>query len=116
MNQNAPIPPSGTSDAAEYQAILRQFWIVAGVSAVVIGGGVLFYHITEKLSWVNAVYFCIVTLATVGYGDITPKTDAGKLFTCFYILIGVGIIGALVNLTVRRAAVRRQQHRLRRDA
>lgn len=59
--------------------------------------GTVFYHIVESLTWVDSFYFSVVTLATVGYGDITPHTDLGKLFTAFYILIGVGIIGAYVS-------------------
>jgi hypothetical protein len=55
--------------------------------------GVLFYTRVEKWSLLDAVYFCVVTLATVGYGDITPTTDAGRIFTIFYIVIGLGIIG-----------------------
>lgn len=39
----------------------------------------------------------VVTLATVGYGDFTPKTDAGKLFTVLYVLIGVGILLSFVT-------------------
>ena len=37
--------------------------------------------------------FCVVTLGTVGYGDITPTTDVGKIFTVFYIIFGLGVIG-----------------------
>jgi len=91
----------------EYQTILRQFRIAAAVSACVVAGGALFYHIAEKLSWLNAVYFCVITLTTVGYGDITPKTDAGKVFTTIYVLIGIGIIATFVNLTVQRAIAKR---------
>jgi voltage-gated potassium channel Kch len=94
----------------EYALIIRQFRAVAGVAALVILGGAIFYHLVEKLSWLNAVYFCVVTLATVGYGDITPKTDAGKVFTIFYILIGVGIIATFANLLIKRSALRHRRH------
>jgi voltage-gated potassium channel len=70
-------------------------------------GGAVFYHHFEKLSWLNSIYFCVVTLTTVGYGDITPKTDIGKLFTIFYILAGVGIIAASVSYLVKYSARRR---------
>lgn len=74
-------------------------------------GGTVFYHFVEKLTWVNSLYFCVVTLATVGYGDITPKTDAGKLFTTAYILIGVSIIGTFLSYNLRRNATRRLEKR-----
>jgi Ion channel len=55
--------------------------------------GVMFYVNVEHWSVIDAVYFCVVTLGTVGYGDITPTTDGGKLFTLIYIIVGLGIIG-----------------------
>ena len=62
------------------------------MTLVLITAGVVFYTRVEKWSVLNAIYFCVVTLATVGYGDITPTTDAGKIFTVFYIVLGLGII------------------------
>lgn len=59
----------------------------------ILATGVLFYTHVEKWSVLNAVYFCVVTLGTVGYGDITPTTDAGKIFTIFYIIFGLAVIG-----------------------
>lgn len=69
--------------------------------------GTIFYHIVEKLSWLDSWYFSVITLATVGYGDITPKTEIGKLFTTFYVLIGIGIIVAFTSTLVKRAGSRR---------
>jgi voltage-gated potassium channel len=40
----------------------------------------------------NSIYWAIVTLATVGYGDITPVSPLGKIIASFVILIGYGII------------------------
>ncbi|HSX45665.1 MAG TPA: potassium channel family protein [Candidatus Saccharimonadia bacterium] len=97
--------PSGAE--SEYKKVQRLFRYAAAISLAVITFGAIFYHFTEKFTWVNSFYFCVVTLATVGYGDITPKTDAGKIFTIFYILIGVGIIATFFNLTVRRAVAKR---------
>jgi voltage-gated potassium channel Kch len=72
------------------------------VVVVILVVGTFFYHAVEKFTWVNAVYFCVVTLATVGYGDIVPKTDAGKIFTTVYIIIGVGVITTFFAATIRR--------------
>jgi voltage-gated potassium channel len=63
------------------------------ISTALLLVGVVFYTQVEKWSILNALYFCVVTLATVGYGDITPTTDAGKVFTIFYIVVGLSIIG-----------------------
>ena len=68
--------------------------------------GTIVYHFAEKLSWLDAYYFSVVTLATVGYGDIVPKTPFGKLFTTFYIFAGVGIITTFITYTIKRRADR----------
>lgn len=83
------------------------------LASALIAGGTLFYRQVEDLSWVDAFYFTIVTLTTVGYGDISPQTTAGKLFTTAYLLIGIGILVALVGEVaghlVRESADRRSQ-------
>ena len=72
--------------------------------------GTVFYHFIEKWSWLNSYYFCVVTLSTVGYGDLTPHTALGKLFTTFYILAGVGVVTTFVTTLVRRSARRYHEH------
>jgi voltage-gated potassium channel len=59
--------------------------------------GAIFYHLHEGWSWVNAFYFCAVTLATVGYGDYTPTTNLSKVVTIIYIFLGIGIIGLFIS-------------------
>ena len=63
------------------------------LALVVLITGVVYYVNVEHWSLVNAIYFCVVTLGTVGYGDITPVTAAGKLFTVMYIIVGLSVIG-----------------------
>jgi voltage-gated potassium channel Kch len=66
------------------------------LSSLLLLMGVVFYTRVEGWSLVDALYFCVVTLGTVGYGDLTPDTDAGKLFTVVYIIVGLSIIGGLL--------------------
>jgi voltage-gated potassium channel len=54
--------------------------------------GTVFYTLVEGWSIVDAVYFCSMSLATVGYGDLVPDTDVGKIFTVVYVLAGIGIL------------------------
>jgi voltage-gated potassium channel len=75
--------------------------------------GVLVYHYFEGWGWIDALYFCVVTLATVGYGDFTPTTPFAKLFTIFYILNGIGILLFMVNKVVE---VRQKQLKERANA
>ncbi|KAL6504962.1 hypothetical protein OROGR_024779 [Orobanche gracilis] len=46
---------------------------------------------------VDAIYFCIVTMCTIGYGDIAPSTPPTKVFACVFVLIGFGFIDILLN-------------------
>lgn len=90
--------------------IRHQYQIAGAATLLVIIGGAIFYHYVEALSWLNAVYFCVITLTTIGYGDITPHTDAGKIFTIFYVFIGIGIIATFAQLLIKNSIARRESH------
>ena len=55
--------------------------------------GTAFYSIAAGWQPLDALYFSVVTLTTVGYGDLSPETDFEKCFTVLYVLIGIAIIG-----------------------
>jgi len=56
--------------------------------------------LAEGLSFGDAVYFTIVTIATVGYGDISPATSLGKWLAIVLIVTGVGtFVGVVANAT-----------------
>ncbi len=96
---------------SEHDKIIMEFRLVGLIALSVIGVGTVFYHAVENLKWLDSVYFSVISLATVGYGDITPHTDAGKIFTIFYVLIGIGIIGSFANLLIRRASLKHREKR-----
>ncbi len=54
----------------------------------------VFYWVVEGWSLLDSTFFSVVTIATVGYGDIVPQTVLGKIFTMFYIFAGIGIFVA----------------------
>jgi hypothetical protein len=85
---------------------LKFKWVLLAAVSV-IATGTVFYHYFMPLKWLDAVYFSVITITTVGYGDIHPTNDITKIFTIFYVLIGVGIIAASLNILVRIAAQKR---------
>lgn len=89
--------------------IQTQYQLITIAALMTLTIGTIFYHFVEKWTWLDALYFSVVTLATVGYGDFVPTTDLSKLFTIFYILTGVGIIAAFAHSLMSRAAERREK-------
>lgn len=103
--------------------ILYQFWHALKIATndaefrslgVIVGAllliGTIFYHQVEGWGWLDSLYFCVITLATVGYGDFSPQTAAGKIFTMIYILLGIGaLVAVLTRLADALAAARRER-------
>ena len=89
---------------------LRVFLIVLLVVVVL---GMLGLMIIEDLSLADALYFTIVTVATVGYGDIHPATLAGKILAVVLIITGVGtFLGVVANATEIMLNRREQKARI----
>lgn len=70
---------------------------------------ILFFHFYEKLSWVDSLYFVVVTVATVGYGDISlANADTlSKIFGVLLILSSTVFIWMIFSLTVDRLLKKR---------
>lgn len=56
---------------------------------VMIAVGTLLYHWLEGWDWLDAAYFVVITLTTIGYGDLVPTQPVTKLITIFYGLNGI---------------------------
>lgn len=67
----------------------------------IIATGTLFYRFVEGWTWIECLYFTVITLATVGYGDLSPSTDISRLFTIFYLLIGLGTLASFIGVVAR---------------
>lgn len=59
--------------------------------------GTLVFHLLEDLSYRDSLYFSIVTLTTVGYGDIVPRTVGGKLFNIFYLVVSLTVVATSIG-------------------
>lgn len=76
-------------------------------------GGTIFYMRVEHWRFLDSIFFCVVTLATVGYGNMVPQTDLGKIFTIFYIIIGISIFLFFVNNLAKNYSERLRKRRLK---
>lgn len=83
-----------------------EFKALFSIVLTMMASGTLFYHTIEGWSWLDSLYFCVVTLTTVGYGYLTPHTVGGKIFTMVYLLVGVGtlfgFLSALAHHTMKQ--------------
>lgn len=61
-------------------------------TVVVICVGSALYHWLEGWSWLDSFYFVIITLTTIGYGDLHPTQPATKLITIFYGINGIVLL------------------------
>jgi voltage-gated potassium channel len=70
---------------------------VAAILIAIVAGGTIGYMVIEGWSFLDALYMTITTITTVGYDEVHPLSDAGRIFGIFLIVGGVG--GALYTLT-----------------
>lgn len=77
----------------------------------IIASAVLYFHIAEQLSWIDSLYFVVVTIATVGYGDINllQSSFITKLIGIMLILSSTFFIWMIFSLTIDRVVKKRAQ-------
>jgi potassium channel subfamily K len=97
FSQTKAVEPQFGSSAA----IVRQAVVLL---ILYLSLGVVIYYLnrhhfkaTETHPVVDALYFCIVTMCTIGYGDITPDSTVTKLFSIMFVLVGFGFIDILLS-------------------
>jgi voltage-gated potassium channel len=89
--------------------ILLRFRIYIAVFLCIIIGGTAALMAVEGLSPLDAIYFLIVTIATVGYGDLYPVTPLGKVTVIIIIIFGVGVFVGLVANSIEYLIDKRER-------
>ena len=95
----------GKFDKYEKYFLLRPIALIIAYITL----GVVVFHILEDFGWIDSLYFVVVSLATVGYGDFVPQTQAGRLFAVFYIIIGLTVVAFFVRTVLKIRFSRRVQ-------
>ena len=96
-----------TDDHAQKERIYKY---LAGSAVGLVVLATVVYRVVEDWSWVDSFYFSVVAATTVGFGDLSPTTDASKLFTVFYILAGISLITTYLNVRLKRRVVARHSN------
>ncbi|MTE26786.1 potassium channel family protein [Winogradskyella ouciana] len=73
-----------------YTALLLLFFVLCI--------GVFGYRFVSEYSWIDAVYMTVITITTVGYGEVNPLDTEAKIFTIFLILSSVVIVGYAISI------------------
>ncbi|XP_022967091.1 two-pore potassium channel 1-like isoform X2 [Cucurbita maxima] len=98
--------PRNGDEASHQRVVVKQvsFRKVFVVLATYLGGGTLcFFLVGDQINGkktngiVDAIYFCVVTMTTVGYGDLVPNSIGAKLLACAYVFTGITLGGMLLS-------------------
>ncbi len=86
--------------------------LIAGLTilASLIAGSTVFFHIVEGWGWLDSYFFTVVTLSTVGYGDMVPQTAPGKIATTGLIFAGIGTFAFVIQQVAAQTIKRRENH------
>lgn len=71
---------------------LQRFRLVALLLVVILAGGTVGYRFIEGWTWLDSTFMTVITVTTVGYGEVHPLDAAGKIFTSLVIAGGVGTV------------------------
>lgn len=72
-----------------------KYIIIVSCMLIVVGGTLISFF--EGMSFTDGIWWAFVTTTTVGYGDISPSTGAGRVIACILMITGIGLIGSLTS-------------------
>ncbi|XVF87209.1 hypothetical protein PTKIN_Ptkin18bG0100600 [Pterospermum kingtungense] len=111
INPSIPNPQPGSQSIVRQAFVLLVLYLSLGVVIFWFNRHNFVGHETHPV--VDALYFCIVTMCTIGYGDITPNSLATKLFSILFVLVGFGFIDILLSGMVSYVLDLQESHLLR---
>ena len=81
----------------------KLYWLLIASIAIVISGSTIIFHLesgqpdSQINSRLDAAWWAVSTITTVGYGDMVPVTDAGKIMAIFFMIFGLTILAIFLS-------------------
>jgi voltage-gated potassium channel len=83
--------------------------ILLSLTGVILSGTV-FFHLVEGWSLLDSYFFTVVTISTVGYGELVPQTALGRVGTTFLIFGGLGVFAVAIRQFANYHMQKREEH------
>lgn len=112
MENNKTITTIKTITKVKNELAKRQFRYTFIATVLVILIGMFSFSAIENWRLLDSLYFCVITLTTVGYGDFSPQTDMGKILTMIYICIGLGLLSSFITGIYKQVQGKNTQRRV----
>ncbi len=77
---------------------LRKFFFAAGLLIISLLVGVTGFSLIEDYKFLDSVYMTLITMSTVGFQEVHPLGDGGKIFVVFYIMFNIGVLAYVVSI------------------
>lgn len=90
------------------------FRALGGILVALLVSGTIAFHFVEGWDWLDSLYYCVVTMATVGYGDFHPITPLGKVLAMIYIVLGLGVLVGFAQQLLSHMIADIEEHPMRR--
>lgn len=85
-----------------------EFRILFFLLLTLLAGATLFYSSVEGWSIIDALYFSVMTMSTIGYGDLAPTTTWSKSFTIIFSILSIGFFSAVIANIVANVLERKK--------
>jgi len=78
----------------------QQSYTTLAIALTFIFGGSVIYIFLEPWNYFEAIYFCVITLTSIGFGDYMPSHAGSRIFTVFFVILGLGTVSACIQIAM----------------
>ena len=76
----------------------KKIYIAVFLLLAVLAFGIVGFRIISDYKWIDALYMTVITITTVGFGEVMPLDDESKVFTIFLILVSLIVVGYAISI------------------